>query len=196
LFFAGIYAKCSNEEYGCCKNSNAEVLYVDDEGKWSVENNEWCLIETEEPEVTTTSVKVPEVTSSSEVIKGDTFDSMFIGAWVGGPEKLPEYPQPNAKNVASFEKLQDRHLDVISLFSIWQYHDWEWTKAYLDVAKANGSIMMITWMPTPYTAQDILDGKGDDYIDSYIKGIKEFGDEIWLRPLHESNGDWYTWYWC
>ena len=202
LFVAGTYAKCSNEVYGCCKDSNAEVYYVDEEGNWSVENDKWCLIEPEEPEVTT-SIKIPEVTStevvepteapSTEVIKGDTFDSMFIGAWVGGPEKLPEYPQPNAKNVASFEKLQDRHLDVINLFVIWQYHEWSWTKEYLDVAKANGSILMMTWMPTPYTAQDILDGKGDAYIDSYIKGIKEFGEEVWLRPLHEANGDWYTW---
>jgi hypothetical protein len=124
---------------------------------------------------------------------GDTFDSMFIGAWVGGPEKLPEYPQPNAKNVATYEALQGRHLDIIHLFVIWQYHDFEWARPYLDVAKENGSITMMTWMPTPNTAQDILDGKADEYINAFAASVKEYGEEIWIRPLHESNGDWYTW---
>eukprot|EP00833_Pecoramyces_ruminatium_P001464 jgi/Orpsp1_1/1175496/evm.model.c7180000054094.1 len=30
--------------YKCCSSANAEVLYVDDDGKWSVENDEWCGI--------------------------------------------------------------------------------------------------------------------------------------------------------
>jgi hypothetical protein len=131
--------------------------------------------------------------SSSNVIYGDTFDSMFFGAWVGGPEKLPEYPFPNTKNVASFEALQGRHLDVINHYVSWQYNSWEWTRSYLDVAKANGSIMLIAFMPSPYTAQDVLNGKGDAYIDTFVKGIKSYGEEIWIRPLHESNGDWYSW---
>jgi len=43
--------------------------------------------------------------------------------------------------------------------------------------------MMITWMPTPYTAQDILDGKGDEYIDTFVKGTKSYREEIWFRPF-------------
>lgn len=129
--------------------------------------------------------------SSSEIsVKQGTFDSMFFGAWVGGPE---ETPQPTAANVAAFERLQDRHLDVISVFSLWQYNDWNWTRTYANIAKQNGSILLVTWMPTPYTAADILSGKCDSYIDDFARGVKDFGDEIWLRPLHEANGDWYTW---
>lgn len=128
--------------------------------------------------------------SESSAVKQGTFDSMFFGAWVGGPE---ETPQPSAANVAAFERLQDRHLDVISVFSLWQYNDWNWTRTYADIAKQNGSILLVTWMPTPYTAADILSGKCDSYIDDFARGVKEFGDEIWLRPLHEANGDWYTW---
>lgn len=120
----------------------------------------------------------------------ETFNSMFFGAWVGGPE---EVPQPTEANVEAFERLQGRHLDVIHHFVLWQYNDWAWTKPYVEMAKKRGSIMMITWMPQPYTAQDILDGKTDAYLDDFAKGVKEFGSEIWLRPLHESNGDWYTW---
>ena len=128
--------------------------------------------------------------SMSAVPSSQNFGDMFIGAWVGGPE---ETPQPTEANVEAFEKLQNRHLDVINHFVLWQFNDWDWTLPYAEMAKSRGSIMMITWMPTPYTAQDILDGKTDSYLDNFAKGVKKFGAEIWLRPLHESNGDWYTW---
>jgi len=184
LFVAGSFAKCSVTDYKCCSGTNVQVVYTDATGEWGVENNDWCFIEKK----TNTNVPV-----KSDVIYGDTFDSMFIGAWVGGPEKLPEYPQPNAKNVATYEALQGRHLDIIHLFVIWQYNDFDWARQYLDVAKQNGSITMITWMPTPHTAQDILNGKADQYINKFAAGVKSYGEEIWMRPLHESNGDWYTW---
>lgn len=140
--------------------------------------------------IAASSSSVAASSPSVAVTQGNTFDSMFFGAWVGGPE---ETPQPSAANVAAFEKLQDRHLDVISVFSLWQYNDWNWTRTYADIAKQNGSILLVTWMPTPYTAADILSGKCDNYIDDFARGVKDFGDEIWLRPLHEANGDWYTW---
>lgn len=142
--------------------------------------------------VLSSSGGVMPMSSSTEktVVAGNTFDSMFFGAWVGGPE---ETPQPTAANVAAFERLQDRHLDVVSVFSLWQYNDWNWTRTYANIAKQNGSILLVTWMPTPYTAADILSGKCDSYIDDFARGVKDFGDEIWLRPLHEANGDWYTW---
>ncbi len=131
-----------------------------------------------------------EESQMSSVPSSNNFGPMFIGAWVGGPE---EVPQPTVANVEAFEKLQGRHLDIIHHFVLWQYNDWAWTKPYAEMARSRGSIMMITWMPQPYTAQDILDGKTDAYLDDFAKGVKNFGAEIWLRPLHESNGDWYTW---
>ena len=113
-----------------------------------------------------------------------------IGAWVGGPG---EYPQPTEENVRAFQDLQDYHLDLISQFILFDLNDWEHTKQYADVAKENGSTLVITWMPNGYTAQDIVDGKTDEYIREYAKGVKSYGDELWLRPLHEANGDWYDW---
>jgi endoglucanase len=113
-----------------------------------------------------------------------------IGAWVGGPGK---YPQPTAENVQAFQNLQGSHLDLINHFALFDINDWENVKQYADVAKANGSTLIITWMPNGYCAQDIVDGKTDNYIREFAKGVKKFGDEIWLRPLHEANGDWYDW---
>ena len=113
-----------------------------------------------------------------------------IGAWVGGPG---QYPQPTKENVQAFQDLQGYHLDLISQFIIFDVNDWEHTKQYADVAKENGSTLVITWMPNGHTAQGIVDGDADDYIRDYAKGVKSYGEELWLRPLHEANGDWYDW---
>ncbi|OUM66377.1 Non-catalytic module family DOC2, partial [Piromyces sp. E2] len=31
--------------YNCCSDSNAEVVYTDDDGDWGVENGNWCGIQ-------------------------------------------------------------------------------------------------------------------------------------------------------
>lgn len=113
-----------------------------------------------------------------------------VGAWVGGPG---QYPQPTQENVQAFQDLQGTHLDLISYFALFDINDWDATEEYANVAKENGSTLVVTWMANGYGAQDLVDGKADEYIRDYAKGVKNYGEEIWLRPLHEANGDWYDW---
>ncbi|SHL69801.1 Glycosyl hydrolase family 26 [Fibrobacter sp. UWT2] len=113
-----------------------------------------------------------------------------VGAWVGGPG---QYPQPTQQNVQAFQDLQGTHLDLISYFALFDINDWNATEEYANVAKENGSTLVVTWMANGYNAQDLVDGKADTYIRDYAKGVKNYGEEIWLRPLHEANGDWYDW---
>ena len=113
-----------------------------------------------------------------------------VGAWVGGPG---QYPQPTRENVRAFQDLQDSHLDLISYFAIFDVNDWKQVQVYADIAKENGSTLVVTWMPKGYSAQEIVDGKTDNYIREFAKGVKNYSEEIWLRPLHEANGDWYDW---
>jgi len=113
-----------------------------------------------------------------------------VGAWVGGPG---QYPQPTQENVQAFQDLQGSHVDLISYFALFDINDWNATEEYANVAKGNGSTLVVTWMANGYGAQDLVDGKADSYIRDYAKGVKNYGEEIWLRPLHEANGDWYDW---
>eukprot|EP00833_Pecoramyces_ruminatium_P012826 jgi/Orpsp1_1/1186858/evm.model.d7180000053682.1 len=50
---AKVSADCFSTKLGypCCSSPNAEVLYTDNDGKWSVENNNWCGI----PEATSSA---------------------------------------------------------------------------------------------------------------------------------------------
>ena len=113
-----------------------------------------------------------------------------VGAWVGGPG---QYPQPTQENVQAFQDLQGTHIDLISYFALFDMNDWDATEEYANVAKDNGSTLVVTWMANGYNAQDLVNGKADEYIRDYAKGVKGYGEEIWLRPLHEANGDWYDW---
>ena len=113
-----------------------------------------------------------------------------VGAWVGGPG---QYPQPTQENVQAFQDLQGSHVDLISYLALFDVNDWNATEEYANVAKENGSTLVVTWMANGYGAQDLVDGKADSYIRDYAKGVKNYGEEIWLRPLHEANGDWYDW---
>jgi beta-mannanase len=113
-----------------------------------------------------------------------------IGAWVGGEGT---YPQPTEQNVAAFEALQGRPLDLLSLFVLWDVNDWAWTRAFADVADKRGARLVVTWMPNGYSAPKIVSGAADAYLRKYAQDAKAYGKEIWLRPLHEANGDWYDW---
>ena len=95
--------------------------------------------------------------------------------------------------VAAMAFQQGTHLDLISYFALFDINDWNATEEYANVAKENGSTLVVTWMANGYNAQDLVDGKADTYIRDYAKGVKNYGEEIWLRPLHEANGDWYDW---
>lgn len=125
---------------------------------------------------------------ASEIVSAE---GIFVGAWVGGPSDEP-YPQPTKENVESFQTMQGRHLDVVSYFAMFNA-SWNTTQRYADIASSNGSTLLVTWMANGYSLDDILAGKADARIRAYASGAKKWGREIWLRPLHEANGDWYDW---
>jgi hypothetical protein len=69
-------------------------------------------------------------------------------------------------------------------------------------AVAHGSIPLITlefWNPAngvdqpAFSLKAISGGAYDAYLRQYARDAKAFGSEVWLRPLHEMNGNWYPW---
>lgn len=115
---------------------------------------------------------------------GNYNSGLKIGAWVG--------TQPSESAIKSFQELQGRKLDIVHQFINWST-DFSWVRPYADAVYNNGSILMITWEPWEYNTVDIKNGKADAYITRMAKDMKAYGKEIWLRPLHEANGDWYPW---
>ncbi len=107
-----------------------------------------------------------------------------IGAWVG--------TQPTETEIVKYQEIQQRKLEIVHQFVNWSTN-FDWVKPYADAVYKNGSILMITWEPWEYNTVDIKNGKADAYLTKMAQDIKSYGKEIWLRPLHEANGNWYPW---
>ena len=69
-------------------------------------------------------------------------------------------------------------------------------------AVAHGATPLITlefWNPAAginqpsFSLKAISGGSFDTYLHTYARAAKAFGSEVWLRPLHEMNGNWYPW---
>jgi hypothetical protein len=65
----------------------------------------------------------------------------------------------------------------------------------------SGRIPLLTWEPwTPGAADQprfrlrrIAEGAFDAYIASWADQLKAVGTDVYLRPMHEMNGNWYAW---
>lgn len=74
----------------------------------------------------------------------------------------------------------------------------------IDIAQGlNGRTLVIFWEAMDYNNESkeqkefsynaIINGDWDNYISSFAKEIKEYGDPVILIPFEEMNGDWYPW---
>jgi Glycosyl hydrolase family 26 len=60
-----------------------------------------------------------------------------------------------------------------------------------------GAAHVVTWEPRDdsscYTPRSIANGDHDAFVRAWAKGAASWGKTIYLRPMHEMNGDWYCW---
>jgi endoglucanase len=90
----------------------------------------------------------------------------------------------------------NRHIDIVEIW-VW------WTAPFSDLIEernaiySNGSLLELCFQPhdgtNTLTDAQILSGDWDLYLHQYAREIREWGKLIWLRPLHEMNGNWFGW---
>eukprot|EP01117_Protostelium_nocturnum_P004610 TRINITY_DN1669_c0_g1_i2.p1 TRINITY_DN1669_c0_g1~~TRINITY_DN1669_c0_g1_i2.p1 ORF type:complete len:377 (-),score=106.07 TRINITY_DN1669_c0_g1_i2:25-987(-) len=77
----------------------------------------------------------------------------------------------------------------------------KWSESFSTMGNSN-RIPMITWQPwaKPYSKTNnaypmnrVASGAFDDYIKKAAGGLKSYGKMVYLRPIHEFDGDWYPW---
>ena len=115
------------------------------------------------------------------------------GAWLGA------WPSSNERNIEHFNQLAKRPSDIIHTFiSISQ--DTSWWKGSIDYVKSQGATNLLTLEMKKsdgqdYSTVDINNGLLDAHLINLAKQLKAWqnGSEIWIRPLHEVNGNWYGW---
>jgi len=98
-------------------------------------------------------------------------------------------------------------LGIASIYQAWGSEHRLFRPEALRRIQDRGLTPMITWepwrIPSPgapavaeqpaFTLQSIVAGRHDPYIAGWAEACREFGSPLFLRPMHEMNGDWYPW---
>jgi beta-mannanase len=105
----------------------------------------------------------------------------------------------NISLITSLESKIDKKFSVINYF---QTTSQGFTRTAATNAANHGSVPLITlefWDPSrgvnqpAFSLKQISGGAHDNYLRTYARDAKAFGKTVWLRPLHEMNGNWYPW---
>ncbi|MBI5666134.1 MAG: hypothetical protein HZC49_13755 [Nitrospirae bacterium] len=108
--------------------------------------------------------------------------------------------------LASIEDTYGTAIDIVSVFRAWDRCSIEDDIPWLDRLKTSARDVLLTWEPwrlpegaeRPYDQPDfalknIIAGRYDDYIQSFAGELSSFPRTVFLRVMHEMNGNWYPW---
>jgi hypothetical protein len=91
-------------------------------------------------------------------------------------------------DVSTFESLIRRKIAIRAISVPW---DGIWPDARLVEDHGQGRLDLITWRGT--NLGQILSGQFDDMIRARAREARQLGFPIFVRPMHEMNGDWFPW---
>jgi beta-mannanase len=120
--------------------------------------------------------------------------------WIALGVYRPVYPN-DTSSIDSLEGAAGRHLAIVHWFALWGGWKRDFNRADLDLVSKRGSTPMITWEPWSGVANDgqwtlrdaILSGKNDAYIESWARGLSDYGKPVLLRFAHEMHNSSYPW---
>lgn len=97
---------------------------------------------------------------------------------------------------STFEQLAGKSIAIEMFFTGWPSNKVpDFPESKCNSIVSNGAIPHITWMfevsGTPYPLDAIINGSYDSYIIGYANQVKTWGKQLFIRPGHEMNGDWY-----
>jgi glycosyl hydrolase family 26 len=92
-------------------------------------------------------------------------------------------------------------LDIVHWYALWGGWKRDFNRDDLERVRVRGSLPMITWEPWAGRDDDpnwtiraaILSGANDEYIESWARGLAEYGQPLLLRFAHEMHERPYPW---
>lgn len=131
--------------------------------------------------------------------RGDTY---LVGAWLDG------WPSPEEESIRSFEDQTGTQVQIVDIYLDWSTSFAE-VESSVEHVQRSGAMAQLTWEAHGLTTKDIADGSKQvtlnngttmsvgAYLDSFgaraCQTAQETGTPILVRPLHEMNGDWFSW---
>jgi hypothetical protein len=108
---------------------------------------------------------------------------LALGVWSGQPWE-PE-------NLDAVTSLLGRAPAIFLTYQSWSSRGFH--ASDMQEIAGRGAAHVVTWEPDGYALQGIAAGDDDTYIRDWARGAAQWGRTIYLRPMHEMNGDWYSW---
>jgi hypothetical protein len=109
-------------------------------------------------------------------------------------------------NLRSLEELFNRPIEMLSFYRAWNRCRIEDDRQWLAQLAGAPRQVLLTWEPwsllgekggapeqPEFSLQSLASGRYDAYIRDFARALKELLPEVWLRPMHEMNGNWYPW---
>jgi beta-mannanase len=122
-----------------------------------------------------------------------------FGAWT------PNDPfDGNTNGASTLESQTGRRVEIVNWYQNWGGGDWISTvqNHVIGAVTGGGRTPMLTWEPWApgggtdqprYRLSRIADGSFDAYMSTFAVALAATGSPVYLRPMHEFNGDWYPW---
>lgn len=108
--------------------------------------------------------------------------------------------------LASIEKEYGTAIQTVSVYRAWNRCSVQDDLAWLDRLKQLPRDILLTWEPwkvppdpdrhfdqPDFALKHIIAGRYDEYIRSFSRELATFSQTIFLRSMHEMNGNWYPW---
>jgi hypothetical protein len=120
---------------------------------------------------------------------------VLFGAYV------PPAPEAGTAPLTELEQALGRPVQIVLWYQHWAGWGPEFEPAWADTASDGGRIPLLTWEPwAPGSPQQpqfalarIAAGDFDAYIERFARALASWGKPLYLRPMHEMNGNWYPW---
>jgi len=113
----------------------------------------------------------------------------------------PPAPESGIGDIDALASTLERPVDVVLSYQQWSGSERQFNPSWVANVVRSGRIPLLTWEPwapgpanqSDYRLRLIARGAFDSYIGNWARALKSFGKVVYLRPMHEMNGNWYPW---
>lgn len=126
----------------------------------------------------------------------------LLGAWLGA------WPGDKRPVLDAFEDETGVRLDLVDIYLDW-YTPWSNVSHAVWHTHVHGALPILTWEAHGFTTRDIVSGSNpvplrdgrtltlDTYLEEFARGAcgaaEDDGMPVFLRVMHEMNGNWFSW---
>ena len=112
--------------------------------------------------------------------------NLALGVWSGQPW--------NPGSLDAVKSLLGGNPSIFLTYQHWLDRGPQFLAGDASAIRNRGAAWVVTWEPD-YSLQQIAqkDASSEKFITDWAKAAAAWGHTIYLRPMHEMNGDWYPW---